>query len=344
MTSVPLADGLPGGGTPLWLVCGLVFAGLLGLALLILLGPGSAAARRSRQARMTEVRRYRLPTAGGAARVEEPTPAPQQRSIVTQALRLTERLVRARGQRRRIVGRLEPSGIRMRPEEWAAIEICATVTGGALVVFATRSFLGVLLGAPVGWLACHTFLSVMTTRRRKAFEQQLPDALQRMAGALRTGFGLGQSIGAVANDGVDPVAEEFARALQEVRLGAELEDALDSLAERMASYDLELVVMAIRTAREVGGNLAEVLQTTVATMRERAQLRRQVQVLSAEGRFSAKVLTGLPMLMAAYLFLFKRDYLKTLYTTSAGIAMLAVGVLLLVVGSVWLHKLTKIEV
>jgi tight adherence protein B len=168
--------------------------------------------------------------------------------------------------------------------------------------------------------------------------------LQLVAGALRSGFGLNQSIAAVAREGSEPVASEFARVLQEARLGAELEDALDDLAGRLRSYDMELVVMAIRTAREIGGNLAEVLQTTVTTMRERVQLRAQVRVLSAEGRFSAKILTGMPILMAVYLLLFKKGYLTPMYTTSVGIVIFIIGGVLLVIGSLWLSRLTKIEV
>ena len=94
----------------------------------------------------------------------------------------------------------------------------------------------------------------------------------------------------------------------------------------MRSRDMQLVVMAMRTSREVGGNLAEVLQTTVGTMRERVTLRGQVKVLSAEGRLSAKVLTALPLLMAAYLYAFKRSYIATMYHSVTGIVMLAFGV------------------
>lgn len=334
-----------GGGTiPLWLVCGLAFAGILAVALVLILGPGSAAVRRKRQARVDELRRYRV-----LAVQADTVPAASERhnsltDVTTRLVRVLDRYVRARGQRERIVGRLERSGVHMRPEEWAAIEISAIVVGAAVVTFWFGLLFGVLLGAPGGWLVCHLFLLSKTSRRRRAFELQLPDALQLMAGALRTGFGLAQSIGAVTRDAADPVAEEFSRVMQEVRLGAELEDALDGLAARMCSYDLELIVMAIRTAREIGGNMAEVLQTAVATMRERMQLGRQVRVLTAEGRLSAKLLTGLPVLMAGYLLVFKKGYLQPLYTTPVGVIMLVLGVVLLVVGSLWLRKLTKIEV
>lgn len=346
MKAVSAAVALPSSSSsmPLWLVCCLAFVGFLGVALLVILGPGTAAVRRAREARVHELRRYRV---FGASADTADAPVEQRSSLsdmTTRLLRVVDRYVRARGQRERIVGRLERSGVHMRPEEWAIIEVSSIAVGTAAVAFWLGLILGILVGGPAGWLLCYLFLRMKTSRRRRAFELQLPDALQLMAGALRTGFGLTQSIGAVTRDAADPVSEEFSRVMQEVRLGAELEDALDGLAERMCSYDLALIVMAIRTAREIGGNMAEVLQTAVATMRERVQLSRQVRVLTAEGRLSAKLLTGLPILMAVYLLVFKRGYLQPLYTTGVGIFMLALGSVLLVVGSLWLHKLTKIEV
>jgi tight adherence protein B len=161
---------------------------------------------------------------------------------------------------------------------------------------------------------------------------------------MRAGFTLSQSIGTVAREGNEPIAGEFSRVLTEVRLGSDLEVALDALAIRLRSFDMSLVVMAIRTAREVGGNLAEVLLTTANTMRERVQLNRQVQVLSAEGRLSAKVLIGLPIFLAIYLLTFKRGYLNPLGTTGPGVAMLIGGLLLLAIGTFWLNRIVRIEV
>jgi tight adherence protein B len=204
--------------------------------------------------------------------------------------------------------------------------------------------LGLPPGGALGWIGCRVFLALKIKKRAAAFEAALPDALQLIAGALRSGFALNQSIGAVVREGIEPIAGEFGRALHEVRIGAELVDALDATAKRMNSYDLELVVMCIRTSREVGGNLAEALQTTVHTMRERVALKGQVRVLSAEGRLAAKVLTALPILLAAYFYVIRRDYLSVLYTTGVGFAILIVGIVLLLVGSFWLSRLTKIEV
>jgi Flp pilus assembly protein TadB len=185
---------------------------------------------------------------------------------------------------------------------------------------------------------------VKTAKRRAAFADQLPDVLQLIASSLRSGFSLAQSVDAVVRDNTQPTAGEFSRALAATRIGAELEDALDRVAFRMQSADLAWVVMAVRIQRQVGGNLAEVLMNTVGTMRERAQTRRHVRALSAEGRLSAYVLICLPLGLAGVLFWLRAEYMRPLYTTMLGIVMLSAGFLLLVVGSLWMRKLVRVEV
>jgi tight adherence protein B len=124
----------------------------------------------------------------------------------------------------------------------------------------------------------------------------------------------------------------------------DLEDALQGVADRMGSVDFAWVVMAIRIQREVGGNLAEVLTTVAATLRERERLRRQVQVLSAEGRLSAWILGGLPIVFALYLLLAQPDYLLPMVQNVLGWIMLGMGLILLIVGALWLRKVVKVEV
>jgi tight adherence protein B len=153
-----------------------------------------------------------------------------------------------------------------------------------------------------------------------------------------------QAIDTVVREGSPPISTEFNRALVESRLGVPVEDALDGIADRMKSVDFAWVVMAIRIQREVGGNLAEVLTTVAATLRERERLRRQVLVLSAEGRLSAWILAGLPVVFALYLVLVRPDYLEPLITTILGWFLIGVGLILLVVGGLWLRKVVKVEV
>ena len=141
-----------------------------------------------------------------------------------------------------------------------------------------------------------------------------------------------------------PMAVELNKAIVEARLGVPIEDALDTVARRMDSVDFEWVVMAIRIQREVGGNLAEVLNNVAATMRERERLRRQVDVLSAEGRLSAVILGALPLLFVVYLILVRPEYIGVLVTNPLGIAMIVVGVILLIAGAFWLRKVVTVEV
>ncbi len=149
---------------------------------------------------------------------------------------------------------------------------------------------GLFLGGVGAWV----FLSFKHRRRLKAFKNQLANTLQLMSGALSAGLSLAQSVDTVVKEGTDPMASEFRRALIETRLGVEIEDALAAIAERMGSVDFEWVVMAIRIQRQVGGNLAELLNKVAETIREREYLERQVLALSAEGRLSVWILGGLP--------------------------------------------------
>jgi tight adherence protein B len=172
----------------------------------------------------------------------------------------------------------------------------------------------------------------------------VPDTLQLMSGSLAAGLSLAQSADAVTREGAEPVAGEFRRALVETRLGVPLEDALEGVAERFDSDDLRWAVMAIRIQREVGGNLAELLDTVAATMREREYVRRQVAALSAEGRLSAWVLGCLPPAFLLYLLFFNREYVLPLFADPRGIVLLAGGVLWLGVGVFWMSRLVKVEV
>jgi tight adherence protein B len=330
------------GSTGLWVVLGVSFLALLVLFLLALLGPTLQRERRDRRARLAEVNRYRVLTTVGMAQPDEQRP--EQSRLTTRTLSLVDRLVRARGHRARLVTELERAGIRMRAEEWAVLQASAIAVGAVVLALLTQSPISLLPGAVLGWLGCRIVIRLKISRRARAFEEQLPDTLQLLAGSLRSGFSLNQALVGVVRNGTEPAAGEFARVLTEVRLGTELEQAMDDVADRMRCDDLHWVVMAIRISREVGGNLAEVLQNTVATMRERASLRRHVRALTAEGRLSAKILIGLPLLMAGYMLLFRHNYLDPLVNTGVGVGMLALGVVLLFVGSFWVIRTVKIEV
>ena len=194
------------------------------------------------------------------------------------------------------------------------------------MLFVAIGWIGLVVGLLVGWLVTGLYRSLRADKRTAAFGDQLPDALQLVIGSLRSGFSLSQALDAMVRESPAPLSEEFGRALAEHRLGAELSDALEDAAKRVRSEDLEWAVLAVRIQREVGGNLAEVLQTTVNTIRDRGRLRRHVRSLSAEGRLSGWILVGLPIVLGTFMFTFRREYLRPLYTEPVGIVMLLIGV------------------
>ena len=245
----------------------------------------------------------------------------------------------------RLALRLDLAGIAWHPAQWVLAGTCASVALAlALAGLFGNVIIGALAGGVAGWLGMKLGLNFKIQRRRAKFADQLPDLLQFIAGSLRSGFSLGQGLDAAVREDTQPVAGEFSRALAESRIGIDLEDALDQVADRMESADLRWTVIAIRIQRETGGNLAEVLSKTVVTMRERSQLRRHVRALSAEGRLSAYILVALPILIGGFLFLTRRSYIRPLYTTPVGIGMLVFAVAMVVGGALWMRSLVKVEV
>jgi Flp pilus assembly protein TadB/Mg-chelatase subunit ChlD len=264
-------------------------------------------------------------------------------SLIQGALNLSERMVTKRGSREKLAQELDRAGMSFRPHEWLLLRV-AVAAGSALLLSVLFGGLGFVPGALVGWLVTRFYRTSRTGRRTKKFAGQLPDALQLVVGSLQSGFSLPQAVSAVVKDTEEPLGPELGRALASTRLGGTLEDGLEAVANRVGSQDLSWAVMTIRIQREVGGNLAEVLETAVATMREREGLRRHVKALSAEGRLSAYVLTGMPIGVAGWMFMLRREYLEPLYTTAIGIGMLIASVTMVTFGAWWMSKLVKVDV
>jgi len=265
--------------------------------------------------------------------------------VADAAVGLAERALEVRGIDRTLAARLDVAGLTIRPAEFVVLGACASfVLAAGLTILVGNFLIGVPAGLLVGWLGMRLLVSLRMGRRRAAFGDQLPDVLQLIASSLQSGFSLAQALDAVVREGSQPAAAEFSRALGEARIGADLADALDGVGARMDSQDMRWSVMAIRIQRSVGGNLAEVLRNTIATMRERAFLRRHVKALSAEGRLSAYILVALPILLGGWLFYSSRSYMQLLYTTTFGLMMLTGAIALVVIGAFWMRALIKVEV
>jgi tight adherence protein B len=258
---------------------------------------------------------------------------------------LANRVVTRRDPQERLAHALDAAGLPLRPAEWVLIHAGITLGSGFLLFVLTEgrpvaTLAGLLLGAVLPWI----YVTSRQSRRRTAFYEQLPDTLQLIAGSLSAGYSMPQAVDTVVREGNQPIAGELYRALAETRVGVQLEDALDSVADRMRSRDFHWVVMAVRIQRDVGGNLAEVLGTVAATLRERERLRRQVRVLSAEGRLSAVVIALLPVLFIIVAVVARPGYLSPLVTTAFGALMLITASILFIIGIFWLRAVTKVEV
>ncbi len=245
----------------------------------------------------------------------------------------------------KISRRLEAAGSELRSSEWLVVHTAivigmtllgALIGGGGLLTGVFFLVLGVI--GP--WM----YLGFKRGRRLKAFNAALPDTLQLMSGSLAAGLSLAQSVDTIVREGSEPMAGEFKRVLIETRLGVPLEDALEGINDRFDSKDFAWVVMAIKIQRQVGGNLAELLDTVAATIREREYLRRQVAALSAEGKMSAWVLGLLPPLFLVYLMISQPDYVKPMFSEPLGWLMLLGAATMLAVGAFWMSRLVKVDV
>jgi tight adherence protein B len=240
---------------------------------------------------------------------------------------------------------LDKAGVSLRANEYIFFHVLGTVIAGVIAQFVGGG--SMLVGTAAVLLAVVAplvFLRLLAERRLRTFNDQLPDILDLIAGSLRSGWGVQQSIDLVVDEVGEPARSEFRRTQSEARLGLPLEEALERMAARVGSDDLHWVVTAISIQREVGGNLAEVLNTVSHTIRERAELRRQVVALTAEGRLSLWILSILPFFVFALMLLVNREYMVVALQAPIGIFALAFGGVLLLVGIVWLNRVMKIEV
>jgi tight adherence protein B len=319
-----------------WLYGGLGALGVGLLVLLLVLVP-----RKARPLTADELAvSYTQHVTGGAHRAEA---AQGQAGQVTET---AERVLKAnKNLETRIAERLDGAGNPFKPAEWVLVHLAFFLGSGAvgMLLGAGNIVLGLVFLA-IGAIGPWFYLGFKRKRRRKAFEASLPDTLQLMSGSLAAGLSLAQSVDTIVREGQEPISSEFRRVLIETRLGISLDDALEGVSQRFDSKDFAWVVMAIRIQRQVGGNLAELLDTVAATMREREYMRRQVSALAAEGKLSAFVLGGLPPGFMIYLLLTKPEYVMPMFTDPVGWVMLAGAGLILSVGIFWMSRLIKVEV
>jgi len=252
---------------------------------------------------------------------------------------------------------LARADVKLKPGEYIAITIISTVGLGAIGFVVSGGInsigggaLGALIGAAVGFFLPRFYVKNQQGRRLIRFNEQLGDMLNLMVNGLRAGYSTMQAMEAVSKELPSPISDEFRRVVQEMQLGVPMQTALDNLVRRIPSEDLDLVVTAINVQREVGGNLAEILDTISYTIRERVRIKGEIRVLTTQVMYSGRFLALLPVALMGALYLFNRAYMMEFFDPKnnakipCGYIALFCAAALIVTGYVVMNKIGDIEV
>ena len=255
---------------------------------------------------------------------------------------MTEGMLEKNNKEGRINLALDRAGINMRPGEYVSLiaGLCFIAVLMGTLMF--HVLVGVGLAAVVG-LAGKQFVSYKGNKRKQKFGDQLGDTLLLLSSSLRAGYGVQQALNSVAEEAEEPTAEEFGRVVVETRIGRDLVDSLEGVDERLGNEDFGWVIRAIAINRELGGDLAEILDNVGDTIRDRVQLKGQVRALTAEGRLSAYVLIALPVVVAGFIQLTNPTYINELFANTGGLIALGFAAGMITVGALWIKKIVNIK-
>jgi tight adherence protein B len=240
---------------------------------------------------------------------------------------------------------LSRADVKLTVAEYLALHVISVIGFfvASLVLFSDSPALWPVAGI-VGFFAPRLYVSRRQQQRLHAFETQLPDVLGLWVNSLRSGYSVLQAMEAIAREAPDPSALEFRRVVQEVQLGISLDDALGNMLRRIASDDFDLVVTAVDIQREVGGNLAEILEVISHTIRERIKLKGEIRVLTSQGRFTGYMIGGLPIVLSLFLYVINPGYMGRMFENQAcGWPMIGLGLGLIGAGAAVIRKIVDIE-
>ena len=238
---------------------------------------------------------------------------------------------------------LARADLRLRVAEYYYIRF-GLMLGLAAVLFLLRDPLSALVGAIIGYFGPRMWVGRRIGGRLNAFNKQLPDTVTLLSNSLRAGSSFLQSIELVSRESPSPMGSEMGRVVREVNLGLGMEEALSNMVRRIKSDDLDLMVTAIGVQQQVGGNLAEVLDTIAFTIRERVRIKGEIRTLTAQGRYSGYLVAFLPIAIAITLNLINPDFMRPLFTELIGQILLGVGGVMMTIGFFAIRKITDIKV
>ncbi len=214
----------------------------------------------------------------------------------------------------------------------------------ALVFYVIKRYVFIPVGIVAAVIGPRVYLGIRKSSRLKAFDEQLSDALNLIVNSLRAGYSTSQALEVISTEMPSPIAEEFGRVVLELQLGVPFDTAMSNLLRRMPSPDMDLVITAMSVQREVGGNLAEVLDAITFTIRERVRIKGEIKTLTAQGRITGMLITGLPFVLSGVIYLVNPGFMSGLIEDPCGWAMIGIALFLLVIGYISVRKITSIEI
>jgi tight adherence protein B len=315
---------------------------LLGALALLVTTAGVVTSLRSRETVVQE-RLGRYAEAGYEVSTATEAAKPSGRpSALTEGL---NRRLQGRGFADNMGTQLARADLKLTVAEYMALQVIAVIVGTAAGFFLFGG--GVLLagaGGVIGFFAPRIYVRLRQRRRLNQFNGQLSDAINQIANGLRAGYSVLQAMNSVAEELPPPIAQEFRRVVQEMQLGLGMEQALSNMLRRIDSEDLDLMITAVNVQREVGGNLADILDVIGYTIRERVRIKGEIRTLTAQARLSGYIIALLPVALSLLLLMLNREYMMKLFSNICGWAMVGTGVILIASGAFALSKITNIEV
>ncbi len=243
---------------------------------------------------------------------------------------------------------LAQADVKLKPAEYVALMvILVIVLGGAAYLLGGKSIVSALIGAVIGFIIPRFYVGRQKGQRLNKFNEQLPDMLNLMVNGLRAGYSTVQAMEAVSKELPPPISSEFRRLVQEMQIGIPMEQALDNLYRRIPSDDLDLIIAAINVQREVGGNLAEILDTISFTIRERVRIKGEIRVLTSQVMYSGRFLSVLPFILGAILWFLNRPYMEMFVGDvgqPCGYIMIGVILVMISAGYFAMTRVANIEV
>lgn len=244
----------------------------------------------------------------------------------------------------RISVRIEKAGVKWTAQSYLLITFGLAMGLGIAALLVTGFWVAGLGASAAGAWLPSAYLKRQEQKRIDAFEEQLPEAIDFIGRAIRAGHPLSAGLKMASEEVAEPVAGEFRRVFEENRFGMPFEEALLGLVDRINLTDVRIMITAILIQRQVGGNLAEVLDKIAYTIRERFTIRRQLRVYTAQGRFSGYVLAILPVAVGSAIYLINKEYMVTLFTDPLARILLVVAVIMQFLGYLWIKKIVNIEI